>query len=277
MMYREISRFVQEGLRINRARVAAYVVKVIFLSVLMVSCANAQIHQDAESVAFEQLISELEIVAKELEPSDVLRSEFTSLQKSHGIADDEKIYQDFVRVRLAFETTRDSGLWQIRWTVTDNEPTSDAIWQQWQKHRTPKFQNERTAQATAVAECDELSALFAFIARSLGVKKVGLIWPTWNHVVAVWTTVDNQGNPVRIIVPTSQIFIDKSATLGTTEFDAYQQKVIYDYERRDVASSFRIPARMAEMMIGQARRFGSKPAAYLQARRNRLSLKLGGS
>ncbi|MDM8514815.1 hypothetical protein QUF76_01355 [Desulfobacterales bacterium HSG16] len=229
-------------------------------------------------VTFRQLIMELEKIAQNnLEPSKILQSEFAKLQKTHGIAGDKKNYRDFVRVRLAFEATRDSGLWQIRWTITDNEPNSDAIWHQWQKQTAPQFKSEENAEATAIAECDELSALFAFTARSLGVKKVGLFWPAWNHTVAVWTSMDKRGKPVRIVVPTSQIFIDANATLGTKEFDTGKQKNIYDYSRKDVIPTYKIPGPLARMMITQAKKLGGKSAVYLQARRNRLSKKFGGS
>ena len=52
---------------------------------------------------------------------------------------------------------------------------------------------------SATAECDELSALFAFFTHRLGVDDVGLFWPTGNHVVAVWTVEGSEG-PVRIVV-----------------------------------------------------------------------------
>jgi hypothetical protein len=255
-----------------------YCVAIISL-ILLISSSSAQTFKHTpKPVTFQQLMSELEKIAKNtLEPSKVLQNEFAQLQKSHGIAGDFKTYRDFVRVRLAFEATRDSGLWQIRWSITDNEPNSDAIWRQWQKQTTPQFKSEETALSTAIAECDELSALFAFVARSLGVKKVGLFWPTPNHTVAVWTPIDKLGKPVRIVVPTSQVFISANATLGTHEFDPKKQKTIYDYNRRDVAPIYKIPEPLARMLISQVEKFAGKSASFLQARRNRLSNKFGGS
>ena len=252
---------------------------VLFCLFLLVCGTSAQTPNHApDFVTFRQLMSELEEIARNnLEPSNILHDEFAKLQKTHGIAGDKRNYQDFVRIRLAFEATRDSGLWQIRWTVTNNEPNSDAIWRQWKNQTAPRYESEENAQATAIAECDELSALFAFIARSLGVKKVGLFWPTWNHTVAVWTSMDKRGKPVQIVVPTSQIFIDPNATLGTKEFNPDKQKIIHDYSRQDVAPAFKIPVPLARMMITQVNKFGSKSSEYLQARRNRLSKKFGGS
>lgn len=235
-------------------------------------------NDDANFITLEQLIGELESIAKNtLEPSEALQKEFVTLQKTHGISGDEKNYRDFVRVRLAFEATRDSGLWQIQWAITDKEPNSDSIWNQWNKIAEPQYKTEKIAAPTAIAECDELSALFAFIARKLGVKKVGLFWPTWNHTVGVWTSQDSHGEPVRIVIPTSQVFISANASLGTKQFAPYKQKVIYDYERQDVPLNQKIPKALAEMMLNQVRSFGDKPASYLQDRRNRLSNKFGGS
>jgi len=225
----------------------------------------------------EVLESLASIVAEDLLPSEVLRKEFRALTQSHGISSSEAVYREFVNVKLAFEATRDSGLWQIVWRVTDNEPNSDHIWQQWSQLSDPRHHVDDNAKLTAIAECDELSALFAFIARGLGVKNVGLFWPTWNHTVGVWTTEDDTGKPVRIVIPTSQIFISTNATIGTREFDPYTQKTIYNYDRQDVSGDHRIPAGLAEMMIHQVQKYASKPTSYLQARRNNLSRALGGS
>lgn len=233
--------------------------------------------EDRASMTYRELLDELAIIAETFESSEVLKTEFSQLQASHGINNSQKNYRDFIRVRLAFEATRDSGLWQLRWTVTDKEPNSDAIWHQWATLSNPQYIDESLAEATAIAECDELSALFAMIAGGLGVKRVGLFWPTSNHTVAVWTSQDPDGNPVRIVIPTSQVFISHNAGLGTTEFDPSQQKTIYDYGRRDITLDHTIPVALARMMIDQVREFGDKPATELQARRNRLSAKWGGS
>ena len=105
-----------------------------------------------------------------------------------------------------------------------------------------------------MAECDELSALFAFLVRRLGVKQVGLFWPVWNHVVAVWTIADD----VRIVVPTSQIFIGADESLGTDAFDPWKQKTIYAYGRRDVKPQHRINAALARFFVQQARALGGR-------------------
>ncbi len=68
-------------------------------------------------------------------------------------------------MRLFYEATRDAGFWNLHWTITNQPPNSDKIWQQWQSVRNPSFLTP-----TASAECDELSALYAFLVGRTGVK-----------------------------------------------------------------------------------------------------------
>ena len=42
------------------------------------------------------------------------------------------------------------------------------------------------------------------------------------------------GSPVRVVVPTSQIFLTDADTFDTRKFDPWHQKTIYEYTRRDV-------------------------------------------
>lgn len=252
--------------------------KVILLFFLLMISSLVLPQKNVGDFTYKNLINNLDKIATQyLEPSAILKQEFLQLQKTHHINGSQESYRDFVRARLAFELTRDSGLWQIRWAVTDKEPNSDSIWAQWNTINRPQYEDEKIAQATAVAECDELSALFAFIAKSLGVEKVGLFWPTWNHTVGVWVAKDNFGNPVRVVVPTSQVFLDQNATFGTKQFDPYKQKVIYPYNRKDISLDHQIPKSMFTMMLNQARKYGSESSQVLQKRRNRLSEKFGGS
>lgn len=229
-------------------------------------------------VSYADLIREIKTYASTLEESDVLRAEFRQLQSTHGLADTEAVFKEFVRVRLAFELTRDSGLWQIRWAVTNKEPNSDNIWAQWKAYSMESFLPGRVLPLpTAVAECDEISALFAFVARELGVKKVGLFWPTHNHTVAVWTAKAASGDEARVVVPTTQIFLDENAGLGTQGFDPYKQTTIYTYQRKEVSADTLLPLSLAQLMIGQMKAFAHLPAGELQQQRNLLSNRMGGS
>lgn len=250
---------------------------IILFSIPIILCAQEN-NGSTDYMTYGDLVSALDEIAKnQLENSQTLKREFLELQSSHGISDSDKTFRDYVRIKLAFEATRDSGLWQIRWKITDKEPNSDAIWSQWGNLKNPIFRLESEAYPTAVAECDELSALFAFISKGLGVKNVGLFWPTWNHTVGVWTTESRDGEPVRIVLPTSQIFLSSTATLGTHEFDPYKQKNIYQYDRNDIDKDYKIPKKLAEMMLMQVRKYGAKSSSFLQARRNRLAGQFGGS
>jgi hypothetical protein len=148
---------------------------------------------------------------------------------------------------------------------------SDAIWAQWSAAPPPS-----AVAPTASAECDELSALFSVVARELGVRRVGLLWPASNHTVAVWTATGENRKPVRIVVPTSQIFLTPFAGLGTAEFDPWKQRTIYDYVRRDFGSKADLPAALARYFLSQAR-LASLPQDELQRRRNVRSRLLGGS
>ena len=250
------------------------------LFLLMYSCIVFSQIDNVEKghVTYGEFIDSLDrVIEKNLMPSNVLKKEFQALQKSHGISNSPKMYRDFVRVRTAFEATRDSGLWAIRWAVTDKEPNSDLIWAQWNTFSPVNYIEASELPPTAIAECDELSALFALISRGLGVKDVGLFWPTSNHTVAVWTAEDSSGKPVRVVVPTSQIFLTDNASLGTKEFDPYKQKTIYQYQRKDIDMAYKIPLPIAQMMIEQVKRYGAESSSSLQGLRNQRSQKFGGS
>ena len=116
--------------------------------------------------------------------------------------------------------------------------------------------------------------MFAFVARKLGVRHIGLFWPQWNHVVAVWTVQSEDGSPVRIVVPTSQIFLTDEDSLGTTGFDPWTQKTIYEYRRRDVKDSHRIDAELARFFVEQAQRYATLPQLELQRLRNQRDLSM---
>ncbi len=220
-----------------------------------------------------EFVAALELVAVELEEAPALEVDYRAWLAQHGLSASDALWHDYVRVRMVFECVRDGGLWQLRWAITNEEPRSDEIWAQWAKLE--DF-DPAAAPATATAECDELSALFAYLVRRLGVRNVGLFWPVWNHVVAVWTIEGDHG-PVRVVVPTSQIFLDRDASLGTDGFNAWKQKTIYEYRRRDVRDDARLPAGLARFFIDRAWSGLDRSQAELQTDRNTRSDRLGGS
>ncbi|WP_106092005.1 hypothetical protein [Enhygromyxa salina] len=184
--------------------------------------------------------------------------------------DDPDIYLDYVRVKIAFEATRAGGWWGLKWDITNEQPNSDKVWAHW---KTLELGADAGAipETTAIAECDELSALFAFVAKRIGLSRrseVGLLWPTGNHTVAVWT-IDRKGDaPTRIVVPTSQIFLNGDQSLGTRGFDPWKQKSIFDYRRQDAAAKLEIPAALANHFVLTIREYGGRSQAVLQDQRN---------
>lgn len=228
---------------------------------------------DGTHVTVAALVVALERIAEKLEGAPTVLADYEAWIAHHGLAPSDRLFRDYVRVRLVFECVRDGGLWQLRWAITNEQPRSDEIWAAWAA--LDAF-DPATEAATATAECDELSALFAHLVRRLGVQDVGLFWPTWNHVVAVWTVAGEDG-PVRIVVPTSQIFLDRGATLGTDGFDPWKQKTIYEYRRRDVRDDARLPSVLARWFVARAWTELGRSQAELQADRNARSDRLGGS
>lgn len=227
-----------------------------------------------DRVRVSDLVAALEQVAVALEREPSVRADFEALRRAHALADDASLYRDYVRVRLVFESARDGGFWQLRWAITDREANSDAIWSQWARLGTWGGEPDR---ATATAECDELSALFAFLVRRLGVNHVGLFWPTSNHTVAVWKARGEDGKPVRVVVPTSQIFLGEGESLGTASFDPRRQKTIYDYGRNDAPGDATLPAELARFFVRRSWAEALRPHAELQRARNERSRALGGS
>jgi len=227
-----------------------------------------------ERVTLDELVAALESIAIATQDEPAVRADFDALREQYELPDDPALYRDYVRVKIVFESARDGGLWQLRWRITNREPRSDAIWSQWAAQR--DWDGADTS-VSATAECDELSALFAFLVRRLGVENVGLFWPTWNHTVAVWTVTNAVGEPVRIVVPTSQIFLGPDATLGTREFDPRKQKTIYEYRRRDAKPELALPAALARFFVERTWAAAHRPQLDLQRERNERSARLGGS
>jgi hypothetical protein len=119
-----------------------------------------------------QFVDAIRGKAKAAENTSGMRAAFASFSAAHGLSAGSIRYSDFVVVRLLFEATRDAGFWNMHWTITNQPPNWDNIWRQWQRIQKPS-----PLTPTASAECDELSALYAFLAERAGIKGVGLFWP----------------------------------------------------------------------------------------------------
>lgn len=209
------------------------------------------------------LVASLRAKSKSLESSPAERAAFESFVAGHKLSSGSVSLADFVLIRVIFEATRDAGFWNMHWSITDQLPNSDRIWRQWKSVARPSF-----TQQTAIAECDELSALFAFLAARAGIQNVGLFWPYPNHTVAVWTIRPAHTQSVRVVVPTSQIFLAEEDTFDTKKFDPWRQKTIYNYTRRDVSDSFALPKPLLDFFIAQLDKYGGASAETLQQIRN---------
>jgi hypothetical protein len=188
-----------------------------------------------------------------------MRSSFQSFTASYKIAPGSVSYSDFVIVRLLYEATRDAGFWNVHWTITNMPPNSDRIWSQWKDARSIS-----PLEPTASAECDELSALYSFLVERAGVRSVGLFWPYPNHTVAVWVLHPANGAEVRVVVPTSQIFLDVHDSFGTRKFNPWHQKSIFEYKRRDVPDSFELPALLFDFFLQQVDKYAGASDSTLQ-------------
>ena len=213
----------------------------------------------ASDVTLAHLVSEIRVRAAVLEPSSGMRSSFQSFTSSYKIAPASIRYSDFVIVRLLYEATRDAGFWNMHWTITNMPPSSDRVWSQWKSVRAVS-----PLVPTASAECDELSALYAFLVERAGVHGVGLFWPYPNHTVAVWVVHPANGPDVRVVVPTSQIFLDVTDSFGTKKFNPWHQKTIFEYKRRDVPDAFELPRPLFELFLRQIDRYAGASDSTLQ-------------
>jgi len=117
---------------------------------------------------------------------------------------------------------------------------------------------------TATAECDELSALYAFLIERMGVKTLGLLWPYSNHTVAVWVVRPATGFAIRIVIPTTQIFLEETDFFDTPKFNPWRQKNIYEYTRRDVADSFELPKPLFDFFLAQVDKYAGASDVTLQ-------------
>jgi len=219
--------------------------------------ATSPANHPAPTVA--NLETALRAKAKTLESSPGMRQSFQNFLAARHLAPDSIRYSDFVLIRLLFEATRDAGFWNLHWSITDKPPNSDEIWKQWKATARPSLTTP-----TATAECDELSALYAFLVERAGVKSVGLFWPYSNHTVAVWTPHPVRDKEIRVVVPTSQIFLDETDMFDTRKFNPWRQKTIYEYTRRDVADSFELPTKLFDFFLQQVDKYADASDLTLQ-------------
>jgi hypothetical protein len=164
--------------------------------------ADPRLVQAASPTTLLELVSAIRANAKALEGSSGMKSGFQSFTSKFALQPGTVSYSDYAVARLVFEATRDAGFWNLHWVITNLPPNSDNIWRQWKTVVAPS-----ALSPTAAAECDELSALFAFLSARSGIRGVGLLWPIANHTVAAWVLRQPAG-AIRVVIPTTQIFLD---------------------------------------------------------------------
>src|SRR5882724_1338473 len=230
---------------------------------LPLQLASVETPPSTSATDLSHLLAAVRAKAVTLESNSSMSAGFDSFASAHKLSPGAIHYSDYVRVRLLFEATRDAGFWNMHWSITDQPPNSDRIWAQWKSVARPSV-----VQQTATAECDELSALLAFLVQRSGVKGVGLFWPYPNHTVAVWTVHPPNAQPVRVVIPTSQIFLTEDDTFDTKKFDPWRQKTIYDYTRRNVPDSFELPKPLFDFFLSQLDKYAGASTEGLQQLRN---------
>lgn len=229
-----------------------------------------QFFEGRQRVTYGEFISELRKIADALvDDADVVAAH-RALLAEKNLSEEELPLSSFSRVRLAFESGRDSGLWGIRGTITDQMPWSDRIWEQWSGRtfspKAPLSTAEAPAFPTAVGECDEMGALFAILARDLEVTGfVGLHWPYWNHVVPIWQVNRKDGSFVRIIVPATQTFLEDTATIGTTGLPT--NRVVFPYVRKDRRDATELSGDLVRFLLTQSYLYGGLSTGELTQKR----------
>ena len=96
-------------------------------------------------------------------------------------------------------------------------------------------------------------------------RTVGLFWPYPNHTVAVWVLHPSAGGAeVRVVVPTSQIFLDVNDSFATRKFNAWHQKTIFEYKRRDAPDNFELPKPLYDFFLQQIDKYAGASDSTLQ-------------
>jgi hypothetical protein len=239
--------------------VAAILLMLSPVSLLSQNQKPSQSLSSPQGMALSEFVAALRQKAKALENTYGMRLGFQTFTAAQHLAPEGIHYSDYVLVRLLFEATRDAGFWNLHWQITDQPPNSDRIWRQWRDVRSPS-----PTEPTAIAECDELSALFAFLVERAGVKTVGLFWPASNHTVAVWVLQPASGPVIRVVVPTTQIYLDETDRFDTRKFNPWRQKTIYEYTRHDVPDSFVISKPLADFFLQQIDKYAGASDSTLQ-------------
>jgi len=251
-----------EGVPGKRPAILLVVVLILITTTIRTKAADEGQRKPAASAASTDLAALVNAVrarARALESSTGMHLSFQSFTSAYKLPSGSIKYSDYVVARLLYEATRDAGFWNLHWTITNREPNSDNVWRQWKGVRSVAF-----SAPTASAECDELSALYAFLVGRAGVRGVGLFWPYPNHTVAVWELHPTSRPAIRVVIPTSRIFLGVTDSFGTRKFNPWHQKSIHEYTRRDVPDSFQVPKELFDFFLRQMDKYGGASDSTLQ-------------
>lgn len=195
--------------------------------------------------------------------------EGTKFWAKHGLEATPARMRDYTRMWTLFELTRDGGPFRLRWAVTNEEPSAKKVWAAWKAAPPPASTNA----ASATAECDEISSVFAHLATKMGVKNVGLFWPRWNHTIAAWEPAPK----VRVLVPTTQIFVGCDDTFDRVAFDPKVQKTVFPFPPWDISDDLELPPALASFLVTQTAAYAGASVEVLAAIRVHRAVKLGSS
>jgi hypothetical protein len=178
------------------------------------------------------LAQELAITANNVDSVE-LRAAFRTLLQRHKLSEVDFPWEQYRSLRLAFEATRDGGFFGARWDITNREPSSKVLW------------SALAEGQPVVGECDELSVWMTEFACAWGVRNAGLYWPTWNH-----TIVASEPKPgVRILWPTTQIFLSCDSDLDPPEFNPRKQKRVFACPANSGAGAMEIRSAWVQDLI----------------------------
>ncbi len=69
---------------------------------------------------------------------------------------------------------------------------------------------------------------------------------------------------MRVVVPTSQIFLDETDRFDTKKFNPWRQKTIYEYTRRDVSDTYELPKPLFNYFVQQMDKYAGASDVTLQ-------------
>lgn len=227
---------------------------------------SSSVRDDERSLPFGVWIDALKRLLDEI-PSPTLEREYPVFAGRHSLpVEDRTLRRDDRRLRLLFEATRDGGFWHLRWAITNQYPSSRRIWRSFITQPTTR----QFAAPSATAECDEVSALLAMLARRMHVRNVGLLYPTWNHTISAWAPLQGRVKGTKLVMlPTTQILLECTAGFDQTSFTSHLRN-IQAYPGWVIRNNTALPAERANWLLEQIRDYaGASPELWSLVRAKR--------